>query len=44
MQSIDDKTLARLRGKDRGFVFFLTDFTLLGETKKQIIELVDLEY
>ncbi|MBO7577042.1 MAG: type IV toxin-antitoxin system AbiEi family antitoxin domain-containing protein, partial [Bacteroidales bacterium] len=33
MQSIDDKILARIRGKGRGFVFFSTDFTLLGESK-----------
>ena len=33
MQSIDDKILARIRGKGRGYVFFSTDFTLLGESK-----------
>ena len=33
MQSIDDKILARVRGKGRGCVFFSTDFTLLGENK-----------
>ena len=33
MQSIDDKILARVRGKGRGCVFFSTDFTLLGESK-----------
>lgn len=33
MQSIDDKILARIRGKCRGCVFFSTDFTLLGESK-----------
>ena len=33
MQSIDDKMLARLRGRGRGCIFFSTDFTTLGEGK-----------
>ena len=33
MQSIDDKILARLRGRGRGYIFFSTDFTSLGESK-----------
>lgn len=33
MQSIDDKIIARLRGRGRGCVFFSTDFSALGESK-----------
>lgn len=33
MQSIDDKILARLRGRGRGHIFFSTDFVSLGESK-----------
>lgn len=33
MQSIDDKIIARIRGRGRGCVFFSTDFASLGESK-----------
>ena len=33
MQSIDDKILARIRGRGRGCVFFSADFASLGEGK-----------